>query len=367
MNDEVFSKVDIQNYSKKNTSPRMPIEEQYVNATLDSLLNSKSVSEKYKILKDETQAGNAFWFFNSFWNKAAIVNREPYRSIIAYSMLKKDIILFELISASLFTGRIEEYHGSDLYNKVVKDTDESPLAYTDSNTYTDMQDGIIQIAFHNWFCDDPTEEGIGSEYQTLEELELAIKDFDAIITMTKPARCIIYLFYQRYCFLGGDKLNLISCGVDTSKEYFLSPFGPVSPTEPNTSIDIIMAMTDNELASAYRICEMTNNNGQPMILSFDRTIIPSPGYLTFRYIFRTKLSEDHENDSQVWGKIKIQSNNSSTIYIIEKAFDEDVQHIQKYIPICLRLSNDPDAPILAGQIENGTPTMGAMFYTREKK
>lgn len=356
----MFDDVQIQKYAKKNTSPRFPLEEKYVYAYLQSMLNSKDMNEMYKILMDECQSGDTFWFYNSFWKDAGLVNREPYRSIVAYSMLKKDIRLFELISASLFTGTVQEYHGSDLYNEVVQYTDELPTHYTDEGIYTDMQEGLVQIAFKNWFCDDPLPDGTGSEYQTLEELEKAIKDFDAIITMTKPARVIVLLFYQRYCYLSGDRLTVNSCGIDTSSDSFICPFGPISESEPNTSMDVIDNMSDNELIQCYNTCSMSKGLDD-MNLTFEREITVGSDYLMFRYLFRTQASEQG-----IWGDIKIRSNTSSTVYVIEKAYQEGLDHSQKYIPVCLKINDGPGDAILAFQVENGIPTVGALFYERQK-
>ena len=53
----IVDKTDILNYAQRNTSPKMPIEQKYVYAFLDALLNSKSVQELYQILSDEMQNG----------------------------------------------------------------------------------------------------------------------------------------------------------------------------------------------------------------------------------------------------------------------------------------------------------------------
>ena len=33
----------------------------------------------------------------------------------------------------------------------------------------------------------------------------------------------------------------------------------------------------------------------------------------------------------------------------------------------LRINDDPNSPCIAFEIENGTPTIGALFYTRERR
>ena len=120
---DIVDRTDIQEYAKRNTSPKMPIEAKYVEAFIDALMNSTKVQDVYEILSDHMQNGDTFVIYNSFFNIAKNVNREPFRSIIAYSMLKKDLRLFELISASIFTGSVIEYHGSDLYTEISTTTE----------------------------------------------------------------------------------------------------------------------------------------------------------------------------------------------------------------------------------------------------
>ena len=87
----LVNKNDIQLYAKRNTSPKMGIEELYLQAFIDSMLNSSSLKEKFQVLSDEMQNGDAYVIFGSYDVTARNLNKEPYRSILAYSMLKKDI------------------------------------------------------------------------------------------------------------------------------------------------------------------------------------------------------------------------------------------------------------------------------------
>ena len=176
MTNSLVNKADIQNYARRNTSTKMGIEQLYVQAFIDSLLNSTKHKDVIQILQDTMQNGDAFVLFNSIDTSAKNINKEPFRSIVAYAMLKKDFRLFELISASLFTGTVVEYHGDDLYTDAVKATDENPLKYTDNGTFTDMNIGRIQIGFKNIFATESLPDGTGTEYQTLAELEKSLEE-----------------------------------------------------------------------------------------------------------------------------------------------------------------------------------------------
>lgn len=373
---ELVDKTDLQKYAKRNTSPNMPIEAKYVQMFLDALLNSTSVQELYEILSSEMQNGDSYIIYNSYSTIAANVNREPYRSIIAYAMLKKDFRLFELISASLFTGSVQEYHGSDLYENFLKETDEKPLRYTDEGTYTDMNEGLIQIGFKNYYCDDPLPDGTGSEYQTVEELEKALADFDYIITLTKPARVEVLLFFVPFCFLSGDKDTLESVGIYIpgieNPAIFSAPFGD------ELSMNIIDNMSDLELIESYTEVTMYDyeHNLNRDVISEKVSRITDDAIIC-DYDLRCQASSSSSEEGAVkdiiWGSIKIVSNAGSKTYALSKSYKDSEEYFEKYIPIMLRINdNDPDGPCLAMELQYNPSTgkyqgiTGALFYEREK-
>ena len=410
---ELVDRVDIQKYAKRNTSPNIPIEAKYVQAFVDALMNSTKIQDVYDFLRAEMQNGDSYVIFNSYGINARNINKEPYRSIIAYAMLKKDIHLFELISASMFTGSIQEYHGSDLYSEFTRNTDESPIRYTDEGTYTDMNEGLVQIGFKNYFCDEPLPDGTGSEYQTIAELQKALTDFDYIITLTKPARVEVLLFYIPWCYLSGDDKNIVSCNIyrpeikDGSR--FSCPFGD------ELSMNILSNMSDYELIECYSHVSMYDYvHGIDRDISVEKKSIIENDAVICDYTFRCQSSskEDDtyikvtpvgdENPSElnwyeydslelkytltsditvvegkmyykkvkdsIWGSIKLLSNTGSKTYAESKSYKDGEEYYEKYIPIMLRLrDNDPTSPCIAFEIDNGTPTVGALFYTRERR
>ena len=370
---ELVSKVDIQKYAQRNTSPNMPIEAKYVQFFLDALLNSTSIQELYEILSAEMQNGDSYIIYNSYYNGAQNVNREPYRSIIAYAMLKKDFRLFELISASLFTGSVQEYHGSDLYENFTNNTDETPLRYTDEGTFTDMNEGLIQIGFRNYYCDDPLPDGTGSEYQTVAELQKALTDFDYIITLTKPARVEVLLFFEPYCFLSGDEKNVVMCGIfvpQTQEEEAEYPF--TSPFGDELSMNILGNMSDQELIESYTEVKMYDyKNKLDRDITSKKTVSIEPGFIIFDYEFRCQASASSSDPKAqkdiIWGSIQIISNFGSLTFAESKSFKEDEEYYEKYIPIMLRINDDPEAPCLPYEIIENTPTIGALLYERERR
>ena len=371
---ELIDRVDIQKYAKRNTSPNMPIERKYVQAFIDALMNSTSVQDIYEILQSEMQNGDAYVIYSSYSVNACNLNKEPYRSIIAYAMLKKDFRLFELISSSMFTGSVKEYHGSDLYSEFTKTTDESPLRYTDEGTYTDMNEGLIQIGFKNYYCNDPLPDGTGSEYQTIAELEKALTDFDYIITLTKPARVEVLLFFVPYCFLSGDDKNYVTCNIiipTTPEEEILHPFS--SPFGDELSMNIINNMTDRELIESYSQVSMYDYQYNiDRDITSEKTVKIEDDAIIFDDELRCQASSSSsESDAKkdvIWGSIKILSAVGNKTYAETKSYKQGEEYFEKYKPIMLRINdNDPTGPCLALQIENGTPTIGALFYERERR
>lgn len=362
---ELVDLTQIEKYAQRNTSPKMEIEAKYVKAFLDALLNSTSVQDVYSVLKDEMHNGDSYVIYNSYALNARNLNREPFRSIIAYAMLKKDFRLFELISASIFTGSVVEYHGTDLYSETTLNTDEVPLKYTDSGVYTDMTPGLIQIGFKNYYCDNPLPDGTGSEYQTIEELRSAIVDFDNIITLTKPARVGILLFYVPWCFISGDKEHVETCGIDET-DNFEAPFGdPVS-------MEILSTIAPSEYPTLYSDVTMYEIDEEteaqlPRSIESERTITETNEFIIFDYNFRCQSSIISADKEYIWGIIKITSGSKDKIYSRAIRYKPDEEYFERYDPIMLRINdNDPDGPCLALEIENDVPTIGAMFYVRDK-
>ena len=362
---ELINRTDIQKYAKKNTSPKMPIEEKYVYAFIDSLLNSTSVQDVYRILSDELQNNDSYIIYNSYATNARNINKEPYRSIIAYAMLKKDFRLFELISASMFTGSLIEYHGNDLYENFASATDETPTPHTDSGIYTDMSEGLIQIGFKNYYCSDPLPDGTGSEYQTLAELENAILDFDVLITLTKPARVEVLLFYVPWMFMSGDSEVCNTCGIDREDENFSTPFG-----DP-LSMNVLASMSLNELKNMYSEVSMYDyEHGLNLNIESIKTITTTENFVYFDYDFKCQASSSSSDPDAtkdiIWGTIRMISDTGSLVYARKFVYKEDEQYYERYNPIMLKINDDdPSGPCLALEIEDNICTVGAMFYVRD--
>lgn len=226
--DYLVSRVDIQNYARRNTSPKFPLEQKYLQAYTDSLLNSKDVMDLYRHLDEITCNGDVFNCFLSYWKESGKVNEGTMRAVTAWSMLKKDERLFWLLCWALFTGYVKFYDNPYLESDLAETTDEFPLRYTDEGLYTDMK-GILGVkgvfpGFHCVFCDDPLPSGIGEEWQSLDTLWSYLQKAKILITMTKPIRITPFLFYQRWCYIGGNDSQEDTCGIDRTKP-FCSPFG----------------------------------------------------------------------------------------------------------------------------------------------
>ena len=359
--EELVPQADILEYAKKNTSPKMPIEQKFVFSFLNSLLNSTSVKLFYRELSEEMQGGESFVMYKSLYEFADTVD-SSLRHIVTYSMLKKDMRMFELISQELFTGSVTEYHGIDLAGAAVETTDEHPLRYTDESITTDMMQGLVIVGFKNYYCNDqlPGEE----RYQTIEELEKATNVFDTLITLTKPARVEILAFNVPWCYLSGDASNIIACGIDTSMyPTYELPFGDTE------SMAIIDNYSDYELINSYRtgtMWKVVNDIQIDYIIELTRKVTKEPDAIVFDYDIKYHYEEE-DRTQPVWNIIEIEANEAGYNYVRVRSYKPNEPYFEKYVPIMLRINdNDPDGPCLAFEIDNGTPRTGAMFYTREK-
>lgn len=355
---ENVSKTDIQEFAKRSTSPKMPIERKYVEAYTDALLNSTELQKVYENIRNKVQAKDQFLLFNSYWPGAANVNSEPYRSILAYAMLKKDFFLFQLIEYNLFTGTAEKYYGDDLFSEIVKRTDELPLHYTDENTFTDMDAGNIVVGFKNIYTTEVLEDGTGSEYQTQEEYEKALIDFATIITMTKPARTNIIVFNIPYCFLGGDETTVNTININKSDQFFTSPFGN------EVAISILKNMTTSLLFNTYKNVRCLNPVTKVSHeISYNRIFKENEDNVTMTYEIRIQASSD-----DVWEYISIESGETSEgIFVNAVEYNPSKDYYEGYKPILLRLNDDDEGgPVLAFEVNENEPepTVAALLYTR---
>lgn len=355
---ENVSKTDIQEFAKRSTSPKMPIERKYVEAYTDALLNSTELQKVYENIMNKVQAKDQFLLFNSYWPDASNVNSEPYRSILAYAMLKKDFFLFQLIEYNLFTGTAEKYYGADLFSEIVRRTDELPTRYTDENTFTDMDAGNIVVGFKNVYTTEVLEDGTGSQYQTQEEYEKALINFATIITMTKPARTNIIVFNIPYCFLGGDETTINTININKSDQFFTSPFGN------ETAMSILRDMSISILYNTYKKVTCID----PVLkisypITYERTFKENSDNVVLSYDIRIQApSED------VWGYINIEAGETSDkIFINATSYNPSKDYYEGYKPIMLRLNdNDEDGPVLAFEVNENEPqpTVAALLYTR---
>ena len=357
---ELVSKTDIQQFAKRNTSPKVPIEGKIVEAYTDSLLNSSEFQEVQKNILNKIQFKDQFLIVNSYWPNATNINSEPYLSILAYAMLKKDKKLFELISQYIFTGTVDEYYGEGLFSSIVEYTDEQPNHYTDEGVYTDMVGGRIIIGFKNVYSTDVLEDGTGKQYQSESEYEKALNVFSDFITMVKPARINILLFHTPYCFLGGDETTLNKINIKDN-QYFQSPF------QNPTAINILRRMGLNLLLRTYNTVRIVRKNGREVNVEVNKKIKLEDDFVSFIYDIRTQEELTSEGN-EIWEAfIEILAGNTSEeIYINEEEYREDREYFEGYIPLLLSL-DDGSGAVLPFEIPadpSELPEVAALVYRR---
>lgn len=197
--ENVVDTSDIVRYADRNTSIKMPIEKKIVSAYLDSLLNSTSVKLLYNKIKSAGLNGDYFSYLMNYHKNCVYFRDEPYRSIIAHSMLKKDEELFVAVSNAFFKGTIGVFQNNELNEFVVEYTDEAtqttkPTDYTtDMGLTTDMGRGLLRVGFFNKYGEgfDAEEDGIQSYEQMMESLDR----FWEFIPIVKPARIGVMMIY----------------------------------------------------------------------------------------------------------------------------------------------------------------------------
>ena len=137
-------------------------------------------------------------------------------------------------------------------------------------------------------------------------------------------------------------------------------------------MSIIENMSDAELIASYSQVSMYDyEHDVDRDVSADRTVTMGPGFIMFDYDIRCQASssstEAGAKKDIIWGSIKIVSNIGNKTYAESKAYKDGEEYFEKYTPIMLRISDDPNAPCLPFEIDDHVGTIGALFYTRERR
>ena len=318
---EIVSTQNIQNYAQRNTSPNVPLERELVANYLISLFNSEIILKSYDELRQVMWNEEIPTVFLSYWYTCGNLNKEPYRSIIAYAMMKKDRTLFEMISSVCFTGTIEEMFNAEFQGKVVEFTDEDGTGYyehdspnfnhTDTQSYTDAVYGIPYIVFKNTYCNDILSE-FTYRYQTQEEMFASMETFQMLISTCKPARVEVLICYEPFCFMTGSNSEAITANIIPNSDLtpLQIPFGNAA------QMNILRSLSENELYSAYdfdhtKIYELKEVGGEVVVyrekpdslihVSF-MGMKKGDGWISFSWEIRTRKQEE---DDYIWGTIEV--------------------------------------------------------------
>lgn len=272
---ELVPQSNIHNYAIRNTSAKMPIEQKYLEAFVSSIFSSPELKELYERLQNIMWNEDSPMIFLSYWKDIGIINEEPYRSIVAYAMLKKDEKLFEMISSALFTGTFEVQWDQNFVKKIPHYTDENMAEegqteeppYTDTDLYTDMVEGIPFLVFHNVYCDKYNNYTPSNRYQTSEELKANIEKFNILITVCKPARAEVILLYEPYVFV-----HMTIPGTNAGTEFVL--FNDSTPAVSSAYTHYINNLTNEQILNFYNTVEAHDDLKLNQVSSYPDTITP---------------------------------------------------------------------------------------------
>lgn len=209
---------DIIEYSKRNTSDKMPIESKFVNAFVRGIFSddfNEVVSKLKSKFSYDPENVNEFILITSLYPQlSGVSNLDKYVPLIAYSMKRKDRFVMEKLCELFFgtTDGFEQYSSYEKY-KSSHTTDENPVKNTDDNYVTDYENGQIYFSYpsiyyyNNYYLTACTQ----SDKCTLDDIISFLKsnsifletdakklismnnDFYTLVTVIKPARVgIIY-------------------------------------------------------------------------------------------------------------------------------------------------------------------------------
>lgn len=370
--DDIVSKTLIKEYAKRNTSDKMPIESKYVEAFLDSILNSTAYKEKIEYLKNSVANGDSFFLMNSIDKNCKLINYEPLRSIVGYSMNRKDMILFEMINGLLFTGEVRKCYGENLDGSTVTKTDE-PNGYTDQGGHTDSNPSLIVIDYLARYCPSPVIDdfwgNIGTDVQSKIELENQLEVFNALIPIVKPSRIDVIVRYNHTCYAVGKlRDNVADCleiGCNTNSD---------NPFKNTKVLKKLSKMTVSDLSEFYKANEVdvyTLESGEKPVDRNEciRTIKVDSNYVTFLYNIRVYIkeycerTEENSNYKHIVNpinKIVIRSDKVYILYVESEQYKPNTEYYQKFEPVMLKMGDGSDDVLSF----NGNDDMASVFYER---
>ena len=179
---EVVERSLVKAYAERNTSPKMPIEKKYVEAFVNAVFNCTDMMKAFGELRGNMDSMPYY----SFDSNLRGFPTDKFGHIVAYSMLKKDMTLFQMILEAFFgMGSIYLDYGKDELN-----TDENmegvpttgdDIIKTDEDLTTDPL-SVPTVVFLI---------PIGYEWTTQERYDEILPLFEKFVSVVKPVRVMI--------------------------------------------------------------------------------------------------------------------------------------------------------------------------------
>ena len=179
---EVVERSLVKAYAERNTSPKMPIEKKYVEAFVNAVFNCTDMMKAFGELRGNMDSMP----YHSFDPNLQGFPIDKFGHIVAYSMLKKDMTLFQMILEAFFgMGSIYLDYGKDELN-----TDENmegvpttgdDVIKTDEDLTTDPL-SVPTVVFLI---------PIGKDMVSQERYDEILPLFEKFISVVKPVRVMI--------------------------------------------------------------------------------------------------------------------------------------------------------------------------------
>lgn len=325
-----MSGLNISEYAKRNTVPNQPIQKKIVQAYLESLLNSTNIQSIRRSINPSMiptlGQENKLAFLNALSRDISLFQKPELLRIISYSLGRKDLNLFEMISDTYFTGYVVEGSSSHVYGGYYPFTDMSLDEYTDTNTLSDMDTSTPIVNFYNKYYDSEEEynlflEKVGcyldnSSIQSYDELTQGISDASKLLTITKPTRVNVSFINIPLIFVGATELgdgHGFAYGITLDE----------NPFDVGANLDVLKNIDPSAFINYHSDVTSIQCIEDAIDTFFldvgDATIIARFCYT--ERVSRPQDSSGNDDPSKIWGKVSTTCSVGDTIFRIEGRID----------------------------------------------
>lgn len=293
--------MDIDKYAKKTTDSNYPIQAKVVRNYIKSVLNSNNVVAVKKatefLMKPTVGHESRFSMIRSLDDNVALFQDEQSMAIIAYSLKKKDEVLFELICERFFPSGHLIKSPLNFARHVSKITDNGGI--TDFRFTTDWDDSITCFIYIGAYRSDEIGDYVMTDIDDVPKLTEFDRELDSakkLVSITKPMRIDVGFVQMPTIIIRKNTNGTATC-------YGLSNSGATIPSTLSSKPFTVMKSNGTTL-QLLEDDDMIGNNLN--------SVTDKSGHKIYKRTFVLFSNKGVDNPNDVFGNITI-TDGSTTV------------------------------------------------------